>query len=63
MSDNEDKTTKNKSNNKPVYLMSKIDPLSSAFPEQNSLGMSLSVFNSSLMPVGTGPITTSVLKQ
>lgn len=31
-SENEDKTQKSKSN-KPVYLMSKIDPMSSAFPE------------------------------
>ena len=61
LSDNQDKATKSKSN-KPVYLMSKIDPMSSAFPERDSLGMSLSVFNSSLMPVGSGPITTNVVK-
>lgn len=48
-SDNDDRDTKG--NKKNVLVTSKIDPMSNAFPDQNSIGASLSLHQSSMMPM------------
>jgi hypothetical protein len=48
LSDNEEKTKGGKKN---ILVTSKYDPMQNAFPDQASLGPSLSIHQSSMMPM------------